>query len=175
MGVLNMNKPVETVKYARLKKYIPDIINWVREGVTRADIAKNLQIAEKTMYNWIDKYPEFREAFDVGADLLYDDVEASLYKSTKIQSLEEKWYDENGEITKKFVKDIAPNQRAIEYVLNNRRPDKWKSDTQSIDISMSEKMREKLSGLNINDLVGLANMDIDSIPTEQEETETSEE
>lgn len=160
-----------SAKYERLKKYIPEITEWVRQGVTKRDIAEKLQIGQKTLYTWMDKYPEFKEAFAIGLELNLDDVEASLYKSTKWQTVNETWYDENNKQIKKFVKEIAPNQRAIEYTLNNRRPGTWKSDTQAIDISMSERMREKLSGLKIDDLVSLANMQIDDVANE-EQTDT---
>jgi len=165
-----IEQPKETNRYKQIKKYIPEIIEWTRQGVTKKDIAKTLNIGYKTLFEWIQRYPEFKEAFDTGSDLLFDDIEASLYKSSKWQTITEEWYDENNELTKKFVKQIAPNQRAIEYTLNNRRPEKWKSDTKTIDVSLSEKMREKLSELSINDIIALANMDINELSSNDNET-----
>lgn len=166
-----IEQPKETNMYKRIKKYLPDITEWTRQGATKKDIAEKLNIGRKTLFEWIVKYPELKEAFDAGSDLLFDDIEASLYKSSKWQTISETWYDEDNNVVKKFVKDIAPNQRAIEYTLNNRRPEKWKSDTKTIDVSLSEQMREKLSGLSLKDISAIANMDLDAIADKDETVE----
>lgn len=162
------NEVVESDKYMKLKKYIPEITEWIREGVPRVEVAKRLGIGYATFLTWSRKYKEFGDAVDLGIELSLDDIEASLYLSCKPQRLSEEWYDESGNLTKKFIKTIPANQRAIEYNLNNRRPDKWKADTKSIDISLSEQMREKFKDMDIQDIVALANLDVDAIADEDE-------
>ena len=165
----------ESSTYKRVKKYLPEITKMIRNGVSYADIAKQLNISRSSINNWSKKYPEFAAAIDEGHQMLLDDIEGSLYKSCGIQTLTEAWYDENGELTKKFVKQVPANQRSIEYTLNNRRPDKWKSDTKSIDISLSEQMREKLKDIDVNDLIAIANLDLDAISEDSEDSKGSEE
>ncbi len=166
----NVFRPVETPLYKKIKKYIPDIIEWTREGVTQKDIANALQINPSTLYDFKLKYPEFEEAFVTGNDLLFDDIEASLYKSARWSQVKETWYDSDGEISKQFVKEIPPNQRSIEYALNNRRPNTWRADTKNIDLSINEALKEKLSNLTVQDISAIANLNIDEVLNENEES-----
>jgi hypothetical protein len=68
-----------------------------------------INITRKTYYNWLDKYPKFKEQVEEVKESLNDMVESQLLKNI-----------ENG------------NQRAIEYYLIHRKKDKY-SKKQSID------------------------------------------
>jgi hypothetical protein len=151
-----MNNITNYEKY--VKKYLPEIEEWARAGMTARDMIKRLKICRSTFYDWQKRYPEFREAFDTGRDAQLDDIEACAYKAAKGHVIKEIWLDENGDISKQFHKELPPNQKSIEYILNNRRPETWKSDTSRIDISISEKIKDKFEKLDTTELVALANM-----------------
>jgi len=137
-------------------KYLPEIREWTRDGLTRTDIAKKFGISRRTLYGYIADYPELKEALEEGFGDLLDDIEGSLYKSARGAKIKEQFIDENGDVIKEFIKELPSNQRSIEYVLNNRRPDKWRSDTKTIDVTLSEAMKDKLAGMSASDLVALA-------------------
>lgn len=139
-------------------KFLPEIREWTRQGMTRTDIATRLNISRRTFYSYVAKYPELRDSLEHGLEDMLDDIEGSVYGSARGMTIREKVIDEHGDIIKEFVKQLAPNQRSAEYVLNNRRPDKWKNDTTSIDISISEKMKDKLSSLSAEQLVALSKL-----------------
>lgn len=155
-----------------IKQYLPEIREWTRQGMTRTDIAKKFGISRSTFYDYIAKNPDLKEALEFGFNDLLDDIEGSLYKSARGATVREKFIDENGDVIKEFIKELPANQRSIEYALNNRRPEKWRNDTTSIDISLSEKMKDKLSSLNPNELVALANL---GKVSKEQETEAEEE
>lgn len=176
MGVLilaeeekSVVREIKSWKYNELRKYLPEVTKWISEGATFKDIAQRFNVNTDTIYRWRKRHEEFNEAVNKGLDLLFDDIEASLYQSCKTQTINEEWYDENGNLSKKFVKQIPANQRSIEYALNNRRPEKWRADTKNIDLSISEVMRDKFKDMNITDIVALANLDLDSVEGDTKE------
>lgn len=149
-------KPYGSVYEKRIKKYLDDIYNWSRDGLSKRDICKMLNVSSSAYHKYERDNPELRDAYDLGRDHLYDDIEGSLFRSARGMTVLEQSLDGDGEILKQFKKQLAPNQRSIEYALNNRRPDKWRSDTKSIDISLSDKMKEVMSNLDAQDLKALA-------------------
>lgn len=153
----NKRGPYGTIYEKRIRKYLDEIYNWSKDGMSKRDICKILGISSSAYYEYEKQFPELREAFENGRDHLYDDVEGSLFRSARGMTVTEQFLDGNGDVIKQFKKQLAPNQRSIEYALNNRRPDKWRSDTKSIDISLSDKMKEVLGSLDANDLRALAN------------------
>lgn len=157
----NKRGPYGTIYDKRISRYLDEIYNWSKDGSSKRDICKMLRISESAYYEYEKQYPELREAYENGKDHLYDDIEGALFKSARGMTVTEQFLDGDGEVIKQFKKQLAPNQRSIEYTLNNRRPDKWRSDTKSIDISLSDKMKEVLGSLDANDLRALANTTIE--------------
>ena len=47
-----------------ITKYLPDIRAWAQQGLTRLDVARKLNISKSTYYDYCEKYPEFRKAYD---------------------------------------------------------------------------------------------------------------
>lgn len=117
------------------------IKGWRRDGLSDAQIAHNIGIAPKTLYEWINKYSEFSKAYKKGTEVSTYEVENALYKSalgmevTETELTEVK--DMNGETVQKVLKQrkryIPPNLGSIIFILKNRRSDKWR-DKREIEL-----------------------------------------
>lgn len=88
---------------------------WARDGLFDEQIAKNMGVSEATLYNYKKKYPEIREAFKKGKEVVDIEVENALFKKAlgynavvkKAFKLKDIVYNENG-------KKISETER-IEY------------------------------------------------------------
>lgn len=136
-----------TIRELDKEKHQPLVKNWLtpeglalleglsRDGYGYEDIANRIGVALSTIDRWRKKYVEIDEAFRRGRQISDYMVENALFKSalgyrTKEVSIKTKI--EKGivtEVTKDVsFKDQAPNMRAIEVWLYNRKPDLWKRD-----------------------------------------------
>lgn len=80
------------------------IQGWARDGLTDEQIAHNMEISRKTLYEWIQKYSNIRDTLKKGKEIADYMVENALFeKATK-------------------EKNVA----AMIFWLKNRRPDKWR-------------------------------------------------
>lgn len=76
---------------------------WARDGLTDEQIAKNMGISRKTLYEWIQKFSDISNTLKKGKEVADYQVENALFK-----------------------KAIEGNVVAQIYWLKNRRPDKWR-------------------------------------------------
>jgi hypothetical protein len=84
---------------------------WARDGLTDEQIAHNLGISAKTLYEWKNKYGKICEALKKGKEVVDYEVESALCEKAK-----------SGDVG------------ACVFWLKNRRPDKWRdhpADTQT--------------------------------------------
>jgi len=79
---------------------------------------KGINITRRTYYNWLDKFPKFKEQVKEVKDSLDDMVESQLLKNV-----------EKG------------NQKAIEFWLTNNKRDKY-SNKQDIEFTMPKVLKE---------------------------------
>lgn len=100
---------------------------WARDGLTNEDIAKNIGINVKTLYDWKNKESNISNALKRGKEVVDFEVENALYKSA-----------------------IEGNVTAQIFWLKNRRKDKWREKQEN-----DEKEQTK-TGI-INDLIGALN------------------
>lgn len=77
---------------------------WARDGLTNEQIAHNIGIGERTLYEWINKFPQVSQALKKGKEVIDYIIENDLFKKAH----EEK------------------NLLAMIFWLKNRRPDKWR-------------------------------------------------
>lgn len=139
-------------KWPQVKEKLFLVEMWCRDGVLEKDIAKNLGVAVSTFEDYKKKYPELREALKKGKEIVDYEVENSLYKKCighyakdgKAFKCKEVYYDEEGrrcerEVVRTVEVDvfIPPDTMAIAIWLNNRRPDRWRRNTNK------EKLDEK--------------------------------
>lgn len=119
-------------------KYGPEMLEKAKEcaasGMTDREIALELEVHLKTIYQWKKKYPKFKEALQIWKYIADQKVERSLYeRATGYDFVEEKlWCNQNGEVTRvETVKHVPPDIKAIIFWLKNRQPDTWKDKTET--------------------------------------------
>jgi DNA-binding XRE family transcriptional regulator len=118
---------------------------WTRDGLTDEQIAHNIGIAAKTLYEWKNKYGEICEALKKGKEVADRQVENALFKRaigyTYEEVTRESQYDPKTEdyelgVTKVVTKEVHPDTTAQIFWLKNRKPKAWR-DKQDIEHSGS--------------------------------------
>lgn len=105
------------------------IQGWARDGLTNEDIAFNIGVTAKTLYEWMIKYSEISEALKEGKDVIDRRIENALAKKA-----------EAGDVT------------AMIFWLKNRKPKEWRDRFQQ-DIYTPEPIKvETLSNIPNEDL-----------------------
>lgn len=116
---------------------------WARDGLTDEQIAKNMGIATSTFYEWKKKEKEFSETLKKGKEVVDFEVENALLKRALGYEYEEETY-ENGVLTKKIKKQVAPDTTAQIFWLKNRQTKKWRDKVEIADNDAIKKLDELL-------------------------------
>jgi DNA-binding XRE family transcriptional regulator len=98
---------------------------WARDGLTDEQIAKNIGITAKTLYEWKKKYSEICETLKKGKEVIDFEVENALLKHALGFEYEEETVTQQGDVVeiRKFSK---PNTTAQIFWLKNRKAEKWR-------------------------------------------------
>ena len=127
---------------------------WARDGLTEADICKNIGIATVTLWDWKNKYPNVSNALKKGKEVADIIIENALYRKAtgynakvkKAFKVREILYDAGKKIkeAEKIVYaeeevHIPPDTIAQIFWLKNRKPDVWK-DKRDVDIGANESI-----------------------------------
>ena len=101
------------------------IQGWARDGLIDEQIAHNIGITTKTLYEWKNKYGEISEALKKGKEVIDRQVENALLKRALGYAYDETTY-EDGVETKRVTKEVAPDTTAQIFWLKNRKPAEWR-------------------------------------------------
>ena len=118
---------------------------WARDGLTDKQIAKNIGIAESTLYNWKNDHVEILESLKKGKEVIDIEVENALLKRALGYEYEEvkTYIEENNGVIKKrkeiTKKIMAPDTTAQIFWLKNRNPDKWR-DRKETNVEVDTNM-----------------------------------
>jgi len=121
---------------------------WARDGLSDEQLAEKMGVCPSTFYAWKNKYPEISEALREGKEVADRRVENALYNSCfdrKITirrpfKVKEVYYDNGKRCERERVmygeEDVAipANEKAIEFWLANRKPEKW-SRKEKLEVS----------------------------------------
>ena len=124
---------------------------WARDGLTNEQIAHNMGITVKTLYEWCNKYSDFSDALKKSKEVADIQVENALYKKAlgynavikKTFKVKEVIYSESGKRLKEVERlqvgydevHIPADTTAQIFWLKNRKPDNWRDKVESnIDI-----------------------------------------
>lgn len=124
---------------------------YARDGFTNQDIANRFGISVSTLLKVRKRHPSVDRALNSSREIVNYMVENALLKAALGHSARElKITTEirNGKVVGKFkeefIHDIEPDVRAIMYYLNNRLPDKWKKNRDTM-LDLSEDDRIQIS------------------------------
>lgn len=95
------------------------IEGWCRDGLTDAQIAKNLGISIDSFYTYKKKYVEFSDTLKKGKEVVDYEVENALLKAAL-----------NGNVTAQI------------FWLKNRKPIQWKDRKEAQEIELSKRQME---------------------------------
>lgn len=106
------------------------IEGWARDGLTDEQIAHNMGIAKKTIYEWKKKYGDICDSLKRGKEVVDREVENALLKRALGYSYNEvtQEADELGDlsVTKVVTKQVSPDVTAQIFWLKNRKPGQWR-------------------------------------------------
>lgn len=131
---------------------------WARDGLTNEQIAHNIGIAPKTLYEWINKFSEISNALKKGKEVVDIEVENSLLKRALGYSYDEVTKEiskETGQlvVTKVVTKQVIPDTTAMIYWLKNRKPKQWRDKpTQENDVSSMIESMNTLTKAMLNNV-----------------------
>lgn len=137
------------------------IQGWARDGLNNQQIAHNMGISAKTLYEWQNKYSEFGNTLKKGKEVVDRQVENALLKRALGYSVEEvtreRMYVRNAEgkqildadgmpmselaITKKVTKHITPDTTAQIFWLKNRKPNEWR-DKKEVGVTVDKSLED---------------------------------
>ena len=129
------NTKNERIKYSQwLTEDSLELVGcWVRDGLRDFEIAEKIGVAPKTICEWKDKYPKFRQAFSRGKEMVDYKVENALlkcalgYKTKDIKVVVIDPDTGNAKVRREVTeKEIGPNAMACLAWLNNRKAQQWK-------------------------------------------------
>ena len=121
---------------------------WARDGLSDEQLADKMGVCPSTFYAWKNRYPEISEALREGKEVADRRVENALYNSCfdrKITirrpfKVKEVYYNDGKRCERERVmygeEDVAipANEKAIEFWLANRKPEKW-SRKEKLEVS----------------------------------------
>ena len=107
---------------------------------------------KKAVAEILESNAEIRKLIDSNPKLLTSEVERALLKiATGYTVTDTTKRISNGRVLMEFKeRHIPPNQKAIEYWLNNRAADKWSSNPDSGNDDALAKLDEILKGVKAN-------------------------
>ena len=101
------------------------IEGWARDGLTDEQIAHNMGISVKTLYNWKNKHLPILHALKKGKEVVDRMVENALLKSALGYEYEEDGLTKDGKVVP-MRKLQHPNTTAMIFWLKNRKPEQWR-------------------------------------------------
>ena len=134
---------------------------WAREGLTDEQIAKNIGINRTTLYDWKKKEVNIADTLKKGKEVIDFEVENALLKRALGYEYEEETY-ENGILTKKVRKQVAPDTTAQIFWLKNRKKEQWREKVEVVETD------EDLQNINKN-ISNIANLLNNPKPNRSEE------
>lgn len=102
---------------------------WARNGLTDEQIAHNMGITAKTLYEWKNKYSEICESLKKGKEVVDILVENALLKRALGYKYTEKKVvdsEKDGIRTETTIKEVVPDTTAQIFWLKNRKPQEWR-------------------------------------------------
>jgi transposase-like protein len=130
--------------YPRIAKLL------AQRGAILSEIADCFDVTTRTLSNWLNDYPELREAIDAGNDVFNPRVERALAeRAIGFYADVEEVFVIDKKLEKKIVrKYYPPDVRACIFFLKNRQSDRWRDvqrhEVNPTSLRSSEEIRQAL-------------------------------
>ena len=133
---------------------------WARDGLTEEQIAHNMGISRKTLYEWKSKYSDICDTLKRGKEVVDIQVENALLKRAlgytyKEVTREKVFNPETGQYelmpTKEVTKEVVPDTTAQIFWLKNRRPEQWR-DKRDVSVEGELNTNNPFAGLSTDEL-----------------------
>ncbi len=128
---------------------------WARDGLTDDQIASNVGISRKTLYEWKTKYSDICDALKRGKEVVDIQVENALFKRAMGYEYEETKIiisEKDGKRVETVKKQMPPDTTAQIFWLKNRKPEKWRDrvEVQNNDNDQVKQFIEAMKNGNAN-------------------------
>lgn len=124
---------------------------WARDGLTDEQIAKNIGIARKTLFEWKQRFSDIGDTLKRGKDVVDRQVENALLKrALGYDYTEVKTKTEGGIVTEvtTTTKQVVPDVTAQIFWLKNRKPESWRDKVVYTDESELEKLDDLIGSID---------------------------
>lgn len=127
------------------------IEGWAKDGLTDEQIAGNMGITAKTLYEWKKRYGEICEALKKGKEIVDRQVENALLKRALGYTYTEKMTEKSdiGVKVRITEKEVAPDTTAQIFWLKNRKPEVWRDKK---DVTMEGEVPSPFQDLTTEEL-----------------------
>ena len=139
----------KTIEHWEKEEKLKKIEEWASKGLSVNEVAKNIGITGRTLYNWRNKSDSIFHALTKGQDTAVEILENALFKRAVGYDIEEVTYryDEDGNKIKQRsqTKHIYPDVTALKFALINKSSGKWRDRVEYTDESAHNKLDELLN------------------------------
>lgn len=142
------------------------LTGWARQGLSNAQLAKNMGVSESAFYDWKSKHKDISEAIQKGKDVVDFEVENALLRRAMGQEVIEykEVETEDGTRTEKIVKNMPSDATSMIFWLKNRQPDRW-NDRRQVEHSGG------MTNTNVNMFAEITTEELKAIAKDKEEGE----
>ena len=130
------------------------IEGWARDGCLNREIAEKMRVSQATLAKWAKKYPQLEKALQKGRRPIIVEVEAAAYKAALGHWVEEEdqqtYIDKKGNEKVMKVKRrrwIKPDAQMMQYLLNNRRPEKYSAKPDKVYEALQAAAQAAYTGI----------------------------
>jgi len=130
---------------------------WKRDGLTDAQIAKNVGISTVTLYDWINKYPNIANVLKIGKEQAVTELENAMFKAARGYKYEEQVMSASGKV-ETVQRWQAANATSGIFLLKNWAPNRY-SDRKEITATTEVTVKNPMKDLTTDELRKLAVME----------------
>lgn len=98
---------------------------WARDGLTDEQIAANIGIHVRTLYEWKKRNQQIMQSIKKGKEVVDYEVENALLKKALGYTVKEEKVTKDGEVVE-CKKEVPGDVTAQIFWLKNRKPEKWR-------------------------------------------------
>lgn len=144
------------------KEGLTKLEGWARDGLTDEQIAHNIGITAKTLYEWKNRFSEICETLKKGKEVVDLEVENALLKRALGYEYEETkviFEPDGRKRAERVKKHVLPDVTAQIFWLKNRKPEVWREKQQIEHSGSITNKHIDMSGLTTEELRRLAQLD----------------